>query len=90
MSHKERAFCPALWLSGFFGLGAAAHLVRLFLRFSLEVGGHEISFAISEGVVVLLGALSIGLLILGIKSPCDSREDGVSSDDGCCRHSKNA
>ena len=70
MNPNKPLACPAIWFSGFFGLGALVHLVRLLLRVSLIVGGTQIPLSTSTLVVVLFGALSIGLLILGCKKPC--------------------
>ena len=69
---KNKLFCPAIWFSGFFGLGALVHLVRLVLRVPLMVGSHEIPLMTSAFVVLVFGGLSIGLLILGCKRPCCS------------------
>ena len=70
MRAHERRFCPAVWFSGFFGLGALVHLIRLFLRFPLSVGDFEVPLATSLVLVLLLGGLSIGLLYVGLKRPC--------------------
>lgn len=69
MENKPLA-CPAIWFSGFFGLGAVAHLVRLILRFPLTIGTWEVPLTTSLIVAVVFGGLSIGLLILGVKKPC--------------------
>lgn len=66
--------CPAVWFSGFFGLGAFVHLVRLLFRFPVMVGGYDIPMAPSAVIVVLLGALSVGLLWVGIRRPCCPKE----------------
>lgn len=74
MESQKPMACPAIWLSGFFALGAIVHVVRLLFRFSLIVGGYEIPLGVSALVAVVLGGLSIGLLILGCKKPCCSKE----------------
>lgn len=74
MEKDKPLACPAIWFSGFFGLGALVHLVRLVLRFSLVVGGNEIPLMTSAILVVVLGGLSLGLLVLGCKRPCCPRE----------------
>lgn len=66
--------CPAIWFSGFFGLGALVHLVRLVLRFPLIVNGYAVPLTASAILVVVLGGLSVGLLVLGCKRPCCPRE----------------
>ena len=78
---KEKRFCPALWFSGFFGLGAVVHLVRLVLRFSVVVNGFGIPLGVSAALAAVLGTLSIGLLILGIKKPCEHK----GSSGSCCK-----
>jgi hypothetical protein len=62
--------CPAVWLSGFFALGALAHLLRTIFRFSLVVGGFEVPLGMSLVITMVLGALSIGLLYVGGSKPC--------------------
>ena len=71
MENQTAKFCPALWLSGFFALGAVAHLVRLLFRASLVVAGHEVPFELSIILVLVLGSLSVGAAILSLKRPCD-------------------
>jgi hypothetical protein len=82
-------FCPAIWLSGFFALGALAHFLRLIFGFALVVAGHEIPMIVSVALFVVLGALSAGALFLGLKRPCDQSEDKEKnkSGGGCCGHS---
>lgn len=70
MQGEEHRFCPAVWFSGFFGLGALVHLVRLFLRFPLIVGTFEVPLGMSLVLVILLGGLSLGLLYVGLRRPC--------------------
>lgn len=70
MRKREHRFCPAVWFSGFFGLGALVHLVRLFLRFPLIVGNFEVPLAMSLLLVIVLGGLSVGLLYIGLRRPC--------------------
>lgn len=83
METPKSKFCPAMWLSGFFGLGAIVHLVRSLLGFSLVVSGYEISITTSLIVGVVLGVLSIGLLVVSIKRPCES-EHGQKKEKGTC------
>lgn len=70
MKGEKPNFCPATWFSGFFGLGALVHLVRLLLRFPLVVNNYEVSLATSGVLVVVLGALSLTLLWVSLKRPC--------------------
>lgn len=70
MDEHKKKFCPAVWFSGFFGLGALVHLARVVTRVSLVVGGREISLGTSLIVVVIFGALSLGLLWIGLRRPC--------------------
>ena len=76
MEKNKPLACPAIWFSGFFGLGVLVHLVRLVLRFSLIVNGYAIPLTASAVLVVVLGCLSVGLLILGCKRPCCPRKGG--------------
>ena len=78
MEKSETKFCPAMWLSGFFGLGAVAHLIRMLTGFSLAVAGHEIPLIMSGVIAIVFGALSAGLLWLSLKRPCGSSEK-------CCK-----
>jgi hypothetical protein len=78
----KNRFCPALWFSGFFGLGAVMHLLRLLFGFSVVIAGREIPFIASGAAVLVFGMLSIGLLILSLKRPCESGKEGHSS---CCK-----
>ena len=72
MEKAKVKFCPAMWFSGFFGLGALGHLVRLITGFSVVIAGREIPLAFSKVAVLVFGILSIGLLILSLKKPCGS------------------
>ncbi len=82
MKDEKVKFCPALWLSGFFALGAVVHLVRLLFRASLVVGGYEVSFGLSTILVLVLGGLSIGAAILSLKRPCEHNK----TLNDCCKH----
>ena len=82
MEKAKAKFCPAMWFSGFFGLGALAHFVRLIAGFSLVVAGREIPLAASGIAVLVFGILSAGLLILSLKRPCETKKDGASF---CCK-----
>ncbi len=75
---EKTKFCPAMWLSGFFGLGAIVHLVRLVAGFSVVIAGHEISRVVSGGVVAVFGTLSVGLFVLSMKRPCENGKEGSS------------
>ena len=79
---KKNKFCPALWFSGFFGLGAVAHLIRLIAGFSVVIAGREIPVSLSGVVVVVFGGLSVGLLFLSLRRPC---ETDTSKSSGCCK-----
>ena len=74
MKESEHRFCPAVWFSGFFGLGALVHLVRLLLRFPLIVGDFEVPLAMSLVLAIVLGGLSVGLLYVGLRRPCCKEE----------------
>lgn len=74
MKTDKPLICPATWFSGFFGLGAIVHLVRLVLRFPLIVGTYEVPLAVSGILVVVLGGLSLGLLYVAVKRPCCKEE----------------
>ncbi len=82
MKTGKTKFCPALWFSGFFGLGAIAHLVRAVTGFSLVVAGREIPVSFSAAIALVFGALSAALLILSVKRPCEGEKDKGSS---CCK-----
>ena len=81
MEKIKAKFCPAMWLSGFFGVGALIHLVRLIAGFSLVVAGREISLAMSGAIALVFGILSAGLLVLSLKRPCETKKEGGS----CCK-----
>ncbi len=89
MESARTKFCPAVWLSGFFALGALAHLVRSIFGFTLVIAGHEIPISASVMLFVVLGALSAGAFILGLKKPfCKSdHKEKNQSGGGCCGHS---
>ncbi len=82
MERSETKFCPAMWFSGFFGLGAMVHLIRFITRFSLAVGGREVPLSLSGLLALILGILSIGLLIVSLKRPCEMGKEGTSV---CCK-----
>ena len=52
----------AVWVSGFFGLGAVVHGMRLLLRVPVTVGAWAVPLRISAVLVLLFSALSVGLL----------------------------
>lgn len=72
MEKMKSRFCPAMWFSGFFGLGALIHLVRFIAGFSLVVGGREIPLSVSGTLALVLGILSLALLIVSLKRPCEA------------------
>ena len=72
---EKSKFCPALWFSGFFGLGALAHLVRSILGFSVVIAGREIPVLWSVVIAAILGGISAGLLVVSIKKPCETGKD---------------
>jgi len=74
MEGNQAKICPAVWFSGFFGLGALVHLVRFFLRFPLVVGTFEVPLGLSLLLAVILGTLSLGLLYVGMRRPCCRKE----------------
>jgi hypothetical protein len=82
MENEKARFCPALWFSGFFGLGAVVHVVRLITGFSVVIGGREIPLEFSGVAVIVFGILSVGLLILSLKRPCETKKEGASV---CCK-----
>ena len=67
---EKEKFCPAIWFSGFFGLGAFVHLVRFIVRFPLIVGNIEVPLGTSLVLAIVLGGLSAGLLYFGLRRPC--------------------
>lgn len=81
---EKTKFFPAVWFSGFFGLGALVHLVRSILGFSLVVGGREISIGVSIIFALVLGILSAGLLMAGVKRSCEGGHDAGKKEKGTC------
>ena len=79
---EKAKFCPALWFSGFFGLGAVVHLVRLITGFSVVIAGRAVPVSFSGAAVLVFGALSIGLLVLSLKRPCEA---GKTKSPDCCK-----
>lgn len=83
--NQEKRFCPAVWFSGFFGLGAVAHAVRLVFRVPVTVGSFEVPPALSAALVVVFTALSAGLLCAGLKRPCcEKKELDKDGEKSCC------
>ena len=74
MKDSVHKICPAVWFSGFFGLGALVHFIRLVLRIPVVVGSFAIPFKLSLILVVVLGGLSLGLLCMGVNRPCCKKE----------------
>ena len=83
MEHEAKKFCPALWLSGFFALGAVAHLVRFVLNLSLAVNGQEIPLAVSGAVGVVFTVLSTACFWVSQKRPCEKLGDKKAGH-SCC------
>ncbi len=79
MKNEKAKFCPAMWLSGFFGLGAVIHLVRSVFGFGLVVAGRDIPVGTSVVLALVLGLLSVGLFVVSLKRPCDQKKT-------CCEH----
>ena len=77
-------FCPAMWFSGFFGVGALVHVVRLLTGFSLVVAGHEIPLMVSGVIVLVGGILSVALLMVSLKRPCESGHSHEKHEKGSC------
>ncbi|HLD50003.1 MAG TPA: hypothetical protein VJC08_02265 [bacterium] len=86
---EKTKFCPAVWLSGFFALGALVHFLRFVFGATLVVAGYEIPMTASVALFVVLGALSVGAFVLGLKKPfCKSEhKEKNQSGGGCCGHS---
>ncbi|MBI3313560.1 MAG: hypothetical protein HYZ83_04950 [Candidatus Omnitrophica bacterium] len=82
MENKKSKFCPAMWFSGFFGLGAVMHLIRLLGGFSVVIAGREIPLGLSGVAVLVFGILSVGLLLISLKKPCEMKKDSGSA---CCK-----
>lgn len=82
MEKDKPKFCPAIWFSGFFALGAIMHLIRLLLGFSVVIAGREIPLTVSAAMVVIFGILSIGLAMMGLKKPCEDK----NGPNPCCKH----
>ena len=84
METEKSKFCPAMWLSGFFALGALVHLIRYLLHFSLTVNGYEVPLTASFGVAVLFGAFALVFGAAGMKRPCEKNQKSGSCG---CKHS---
>ena len=56
--HKCKC-CNFSWLSGFFGLAAIAHIVRLISGAHIQVNDWVVPMNVSIGVAVVAGALSL-------------------------------
>ena len=50
--------CAAMWWSGFFGLAAVAHVVRLAVRAQVQLGGWAVPMRFSMIIVIVAGLLS--------------------------------
>ena len=55
--HKCKC-CKPMWFSGFFGLAAFAHIIRLVARAQVQIGGVLIPMKVSIGIVVVAAILS--------------------------------
>lgn len=62
--------CPAIWFSGFFGLGTLIHLIRLVFGFPVMIGEWAVPLKASAILAAVFGGLSLGLLYLGRRRPC--------------------
>lgn len=91
---EKNKICPALWLSGFFGMGAVVHFLRFISGVSLSVAGHEIPLAVSAVVFLVMSGLSLGALYLSFKRPFCASSHGSDCHGGkrepktgsCCGH----
>ena len=70
MEKDEHRFCPALWFSGFFGLAAVVHLVRLLFKVPVTIRGWAVPLHLSAAAVLVAGGLSAALFYIGCKRPC--------------------
>ena len=71
--NDNKKFCPAMWMSCFFGLGFVVHLLRLIVGVPVTIGETSIPMVASVVIVVVFGLLSAGLLALSLKRPCDNQ-----------------
>ena len=55
--HKCKC-CSAMWWSGFFGLAAVAHVLRLVFRPDIQFNGVPVPAGFSIVIVAVAGALS--------------------------------
>ena len=67
---ENKGFCPALWFSGFFGLGFLVHAIRLVFQVPVTLGTYAVPLPFSVFALIIFGALSGGLLYVGCKKPC--------------------
>ena len=74
MDTHEKKVCPATWFSGFFGLAALVHLIRLLLRLSVTLGNFAVPMSLSVLVFLVAGAISLFLLWVSLKRPCCKKE----------------
>ena len=58
---------PAIWFSGFFGLAATVHLIRLLFKVPVTIRGWSVPLRFSVVAILVAGALSAGLLYIGRK-----------------------
>jgi len=72
MEKNEHRLCPALWFSGFFGLGALVHLIRLLFQVPVTLGGWQVPLRLSAVLVLAFGGLSAVLLYIAGRRPCCS------------------
>ncbi len=57
MMSKCKCCCYA-WFSGFFGLAAIGHAIRLGLRVPVHLGSHSVPLRVSLIVMIVTGVLS--------------------------------
>ncbi len=65
MSKSAERSVMTVWFSGFFGLAALVHLVRLLFQVPLVLGGRSVPMAVSVIIVLVAGILSLRLLSVG-------------------------
>ena len=71
---NQKKFCPAVWLSGFFGMGFVVHLGRLIFQVPVMINGRDIPLSLSGWLVLVFGLLSAGALWAGSRKPCCKKD----------------
>ena len=67
MMKSTNMYDLAMWLSGFFGLGALVHLVRSVSGANLIIADYNVPLMTSVLIAVIGGVFSIALLIVALK-----------------------